>query len=204
MSRKKVIPDLSFKIVSKKSNLFTDDDVADIAAQAGFHTSYPLLNCIEDASYRFISAASSVPVSMKRRALNHVADSAQAFKTSLNESAQVLHYAQSHLPPEIDVVQLETHLLLIESACKRADQDLANTQERLGSRADNAYFCYIRELHRIYEAGTGCSDKYSRDEYTGEYTGQFFVFLVSCLAIVGRSKKKSTIARDITKALTGV
>lgn len=197
MSKREVSPDLSYKIINRHLALFTDEEIADIKDLYGFYSNYSLMNQLDDASYRFTTATDSVAVSAKKKALIRVVDSAQRLRESLDKSAQVRAYVTS----SINEISLSGDLLAVENAYRVAACHLAGVRTKPGTKTNSAYHGYIRGLHSIYKEGTGCDDRYTRNEYTGECTGQFLDFLSHCLTIIGRCKDKNTIARDISKAL---
>ena len=201
MSRGEASPDLSYKLINRHLALFTDEEIADIKGLYGFYSSYPLMNPLDDASYRFTTTTNSAAVSVKKKALIHVADSAQRFRKSLNKSAQVRVCLTSSSSPSIDYDSLNNDLLAIENSYRGAACHLTGMRTKPGTKTNSAYHSYIRELHSIYKEGTGCDDRYTRNVYTDECTGQFLNFLSHCLTVIGRCKDRSTIARDISKAL---
>lgn len=203
MGRKKISPDLSVQVRVKKSNLFTDKEIADIAIQFGFNKGYSLASQLEDASYRFLTGHEEASISMTKATLTNTADAARHFKDSLDKSGQASKYVHSFLPSSINMTRFKEDSVMIEAAYSAACKSLDDKRTKPGTRTDYVYRGYIRELHEIYKAGTGKGDLYSRSPETGECSGQFLEFIECCLQSTGCKKNKKTIARDIATALGG-
>jgi|SaaInlStandDraft_4_1057021.scaffolds.fasta_scaffold20835_2 hypothetical protein len=59
---------------------------------------------------------------------------------------------------------------------------------------------FIRELHKIYKAYTGQSDKFTYDEYNQKYKGKFFSLLKLCLEKTGKNISDDRISKLIGQA----
>jgi hypothetical protein len=121
-------------------------------------------------------------------------------KADISFVSKYLTQRGDDLPLQAD--DLAIQLYIWERAARKALRYLNGKKKSGGRPTDRSKYLLIRELHAIYQAGTGRNETVTKDAYRGyQYGGRFFNFVNECSKAVGISCTNASLGKSIERAL---